>query len=113
MGTKMTNRLVIAIIVTVLFGLILLSNYILDGGSIYTPRKNLYYNTTKGYEGKQQRGYKYRYNTTQTNKHENMSNCEIKQPTTSSKRLPVTALVSFPASGNTWTRHLLQQLTGK
>lgn len=26
--------------------------------------------------------------------------------------LPLTALLSFPGSGNTWTRHLLQQLTG-
>lgn len=27
--------------------------------------------------------------------------------------LPVTALVSFPGSGNTWLRHLIQEATGK
>ena len=27
--------------------------------------------------------------------------------------LPVTALASVPGSGNTWTRHLLEQATGK
>ena len=27
--------------------------------------------------------------------------------------LPLTALASFPGSGNTWVRHLLQQATGK
>ena len=27
--------------------------------------------------------------------------------------LPMTALASFPGSGNTWVRHLLQQATGK
>ena len=27
--------------------------------------------------------------------------------------LPITALASQPDSGNTWTRHLIQQLTGK
>ncbi|XP_053386775.1 WSCD family member CG9164-like [Mercenaria mercenaria] len=26
--------------------------------------------------------------------------------------LPMTGLVSFPGSGNTWTRHLIQQMTG-
>jgi len=26
--------------------------------------------------------------------------------------LPVTGLVSFPGSGNTWVRHLIQQMTG-
>ena len=31
----------------------------------------------------------------------------------SSKSLPVTALASFPGSGNTWVRHLLQEATGK
>lgn len=30
----------------------------------------------------------------------------------SNTSLPVTGLVSFPGSGNTWLRHLLQQLTG-
>ncbi|XP_046563244.1 WSCD family member AGAP003962-like [Haliotis rubra] len=30
----------------------------------------------------------------------------------SSKVLPNIALVSYPGSGNTWTRHLIQQLTG-
>lgn len=27
--------------------------------------------------------------------------------------LPVTALVSYPGSGNTWLRHLIQEVTGK
>ena len=27
-------------------------------------------------------------------------------------RFPLTAPASFPGSGNTWTRHLIQQLTG-
>lgn len=31
----------------------------------------------------------------------------------SSKPLPITALASFPGSGNTWLRHLVQQATGK
>ena len=30
----------------------------------------------------------------------------------SDTKLPRTALASFPGSGNTWTRHLLQQATG-
>ncbi|XP_071107485.1 WSCD family member CG9164-like [Haliotis cracherodii] len=30
----------------------------------------------------------------------------------SKKPLPLTVLVSFPGSGNTWTRHLLEQMTG-
>ena len=30
----------------------------------------------------------------------------------SEKPLPVTGLASFPGSGNTWTRHLLQQVSG-
>ena len=28
-------------------------------------------------------------------------------------KLPITALASFPGSGNTWVRHLLQQSTGR
>ena len=31
----------------------------------------------------------------------------------SKKPLPVTALFSYPGSGNTWIRHLLQQSTGE
>ena len=31
----------------------------------------------------------------------------------SSSHLPLTALASYPGSGNTWVRHLIQQLTGK
>ena len=31
----------------------------------------------------------------------------------SRKTLPVTALASFPGSGNTWLRHLIQQSTGE
>ncbi|XP_071095556.1 WSCD family member AAEL009094-like [Haliotis cracherodii] len=33
-------------------------------------------------------------------------------PSLSKRTLPVTALASFPGSGNTWMRHLLQELTG-
>ena len=31
----------------------------------------------------------------------------------SSIKLPITALASFPGSGNTWVRHLLEQATGE
>ena len=31
----------------------------------------------------------------------------------SKKMLPLTALASFPGSGNTWMRHLIQQATGE
>ena len=31
----------------------------------------------------------------------------------SEKKLPVTYLASYPGSGNTWVRHLLQQATGE
>lgn len=34
-------------------------------------------------------------------------------PRFADKPLPKIALASFPGSGNTWTRHLLQQYTGK
>lgn len=39
--------------------------------------------------------------------------CGHKNVTLSPVPLPVTALVSFPGSGSTWVRHLVQQLTGK
>ncbi|WAR00788.1 WSCD-like protein [Mya arenaria] len=38
--------------------------------------------------------------------------CQRRYARLSCEPLPVTALVSFPGSGNTWVRHLLQQLTG-
>ena len=44
---------------------------------------------------------------------EDITNCTSKTPKLSNTSLPVTALISFPASGNTWVRHLTQQLTGK
>ncbi|CAH1778829.1 unnamed protein product [Owenia fusiformis] len=37
-------------------------------------------------------------------------NCKRKK--TFGKDLPLTALASFPGSGNTWARHLIQELTG-
>lgn len=40
-------------------------------------------------------------------------NCTPRAIHLSSKVLPVTGLVSFPGSGNTWTRHLIQQMTGR
>ena len=46
----------------------------------------------------------------------NKTSYELKdcQPIGYSKtKLPVTALASFPGSGNTWVRHLLQQATGQ
>ena len=39
--------------------------------------------------------------------------CELVDPNLSSTPLPTTGLVSYPGSGNTWTRHLLQQVSGK
>jgi hypothetical protein len=39
-------------------------------------------------------------------------NCTKKEVSLSQRQLPVTGLVSFPGSGNTWTRHLIQQMTG-
>ncbi|XP_052790279.1 WSCD family member CG9164-like [Mya arenaria] len=38
--------------------------------------------------------------------------CKAKDIRLSDHALPVTGLISFPGSGNTWLRHLLQQLTG-
>ena len=40
------------------------------------------------------------------------SKCKPAVPRLSTKPLPVTGLVSFPGAGNTWTRHLLQQVSG-
>ncbi|XP_061163273.1 WSCD family member CG9164-like [Saccostrea echinata] len=37
---------------------------------------------------------------------------KCKTPHFSKQALPLTALVSFPGSGNTWVRHILQQATG-
>ena len=42
----------------------------------------------------------------------NTSECGARYPKLSTRRLPITALVSFHSSGNTWTRHLVQQMTG-
>ena len=39
--------------------------------------------------------------------------CTLKNATLSRVSLPITGLVSFPGSGNTWVRHLIQQMTGK
>lgn len=38
---------------------------------------------------------------------------KCKKPHLSQTPLPLTALASFPGSGNTWVRHILQQATGK
>ncbi|KAL4237963.1 hypothetical protein ACF0H5_002673 [Mactra antiquata] len=39
-------------------------------------------------------------------------NCTEKRVKLSKHNLPITGLSSFPGSGNTWTRHLIQQMTG-
>ena len=39
-------------------------------------------------------------------------NCTKKEVKLSHTALPITGLFSFPGSGNTWTRHLIQQMTG-
>ena len=38
--------------------------------------------------------------------------CPLLRPRLSDKPLPITGLISFPGAGNTWTRHLLQQVSG-
>ncbi|XP_045165723.2 WSC domain-containing protein 1-like [Mercenaria mercenaria] len=38
--------------------------------------------------------------------------CNERNVSLSKTALPLTGLVSFPGSGNTWTRHLIQQMTG-
>ena len=42
----------------------------------------------------------------------NSRNCSLKNVTLSRISLPIIGLVSFPGSGNTWVRHLIQQMTG-
>lgn len=39
-------------------------------------------------------------------------NCTLKAVHLSKSKLPLTGLLSCPGSGNTWVRHLIQQLTG-
>ena len=51
------------------------------------------------------------YNDSDRKKSENYS-CEPVVPRLSTKSLPITGLVSFPGAGNTWVRHLLQQVSG-
>ena len=43
---------------------------------------------------------------------QNISKCSPVVPRLSEKPLPVTGLVSYPGSGNTWVRHLMQEVTG-
>lgn len=40
------------------------------------------------------------------------STCVERVPAFSETKLPLTALVSYPGSGSTWLRHIVQQLTG-
>lgn len=40
------------------------------------------------------------------------SSCQEKNPVLSHRKLPMTALISYPGSGSIWLRHLIQQLTG-
>ncbi|XP_052065166.1 WSC domain-containing protein 1-like [Mytilus californianus] len=40
------------------------------------------------------------------------STCKEKRPVLHKYNLPLTALISYPGSGSTWVRHLVQQLTG-
>ncbi|CAH1777293.1 unnamed protein product [Owenia fusiformis] len=47
-----------------------------------------------------------------TKKHNPLQTSNDCQPLSFSKGWPKTALVSFPGSGNTWARHLVQQLSG-
>jgi len=42
----------------------------------------------------------------------NASGCRQRTLKLSKTPLPITGLVSFPGSGNTWVRHLIQQMTG-
>ena len=42
----------------------------------------------------------------------NASSCRQRTVTLSKTPLSITGLVSFPGSGNTWVRHLIQQMTG-
>jgi len=42
----------------------------------------------------------------------NASSCRQRTVKLSKTPLPITGLVSFPGSGNTWVRHLIQQMTG-
>ena len=44
---------------------------------------------------------------------QNISKCSPVVPRLSEKPLPVTGLVSYPGSGNTWVRHLMQEVTGR
>ncbi|KAL4237959.1 hypothetical protein ACF0H5_002669 [Mactra antiquata] len=43
---------------------------------------------------------------------EKVEKCTAKTIHLSTKSLPITGLVSFPGSGNTWSRHLIQQISG-
>ena len=42
----------------------------------------------------------------------NASGCRQRTLKLSKTPLPIPGLVSFPGSGNTWVRHLIQQMTG-
>lgn len=41
------------------------------------------------------------------------SSCREKQPMFLRQKFPITALVSYPGSGSSWVRHLVQQMTGR
>lgn len=43
---------------------------------------------------------------------QSVGNCKLREVKLSPTPLPMTGLVNFPGSGNTWTRHLIQQMTG-
>ena len=43
----------------------------------------------------------------------NNGECSLVVPQLSEKPLPITGLISFPGAGNTWTRHLIQQISGE
>ncbi|XP_060603790.1 WSCD family member GA21586-like [Ruditapes philippinarum] len=64
------------------------------------------------------KGFKYgaqfqKFNTSRIgNSKTEADNCTKKEVLLSQTNLPITGLVSFPGSGNTWTRHLIQQMTG-
>ena len=52
-------------------------------------------------------------NVTRSQTMRTMKQCTLVKPKLSKTPLPLTGLVSFPGTGNTWTRHLIQQATGR
>ena len=70
---------------------------VLTSPNMMSLREINYYNQLFGAEHRFSRGYI----------------CKARHVSLSRLALPMTGLVSFPGSGNTWVRHLIQQMTGK